>query len=237
LRKFGLVLIILGIAIMSYPWVNQQIDRYLQERMLREMDFTEQEAEKVVSSLSTVFERLIGEQVGSDLDIDDDIEIVGYEEFTEPDSEPTTEVVTETPSEPATPAVKLTALGSIEIPTIGIKMPVVAGTGDTELKRSAGHMTGTAMPGEIGNSVLAGHRGYAYGRLFNRLNEIVIGDLITVKTKSGTFTYEVYATKIVEPNDLSVLNTTRKHRVLTLITCEPMFKSTHRIIIHAVIRD
>ncbi len=244
MKKLGILLIVIGIAITSYPLVNQWVDAYLQERLLDDMEFLDGDAQEGLNELGSSFDTL---NESTDEGTNSDVDIVGYDRFSNEDSSTDTE--NQVPSNQATtatgevaqttakkPAVKLQAIGRISIPSIDVKMPVVEGTGTEALRRSAGHMKGTDMPGEIGNSVIAGHRGYSFGRLFNRLDELKKGDKIIVKTKEGEFTYEVYETKIVEPTDLSVLNRNSKDRVLTLITCTPMFKSTHRIIIHAVMR-
>ncbi|MCK8061459.1 MULTISPECIES: sortase [unclassified Fusibacter] len=129
----------------------------------------------------------------------------------------------------------LSLLGRIAIASINVNMPLVEGTSASDIAISAGHLENTAYPGHIGNSVIAGHRGYNYGLLFNRLDELEKGDRIVLTTSQGTFTYEVYQKKIVVPEDTSVINQTDTHRVLTLITCEPLYKSTYRLVIHAVL--
>jgi len=101
----------------------------------------------------------------------------------------------------------------------------------------AGQVSGTTKLGDIGNAALAAHRSHTYGRMFNRLDELEIGDKIIVETKDGTFEYTVYKKHVVEPTDLSVLNKNNKDRVLTLITCTPIYTATHRLIIHAVISN
>lgn len=242
MKKLGILLIVLGVLITSYPIVQQWVDNYLQDRMLDDMAFLNPDVEEGLNDLSGVFDDL--NEAGEVTEGDDAVSIEGYEEFTDSNEAVNgsqTEGLEEASVVPTTtkalkPTVKLKALGKIEIPVVKIKMPIVEGTGTEALRRSVGHMTGTDLPGEIGNSVLAGHRGYSYGRLFNRLDELKVGDQIIVTTKKGKYTYEVYETKIVKPTDLSVLNRNSRDKVLTLITCTPMFKSTHRIIIHAVLR-
>lgn len=240
-KKLGILLIIIGIGITSYPLVSQWVDKYLQDKMLDDMSFLDDGVASDFNGLGSAFDNL---NDSGDSDDDAEILIEGYDAFTNSE-----DVITESVTENNTsasntqgttkaspPKVKLKALGRITIPSIAVKMPIVAGTGVEELRRSAGHLTGTDLPGEVGNSVLAGHRGYSSGRLFNRLDELKIGDKIIVKTSKGEFEYEVYENKIVKPTDLSVLNRNNRDKVLTLITCTPMFKSTHRIIIHAVMR-
>lgn len=247
MKKLGLVLIIIGILVAGYPIGQQFYDHYLQQKMLDEMAFLDNEAGDGFVALGDAFDKLNGEQAGGETD-NEDVVIEGYEEFDPATTgeEQTTAIgrfgTTQTSTTPSTtkstkPTVKLKALGSIEIPAIKVRLPLVEGTRDVDIVRSAGHMIGTNMPGEVGNSAIAGHRGYSYGRLFNRLGELKIGDIIKVKTKAGTFVYEVYENIIVKPNDMSVLNRNKKDKVLTLITCTPMFKSTHRIIIHAIIKE
>lgn len=244
MKKLGLLFIIIGIGVTSFPLIQQWVDVYLQEKMLNEMDFLGENSEEDLDALGAVFDDLNAS--GEDANAEgEEVQLEGYEDFTDigEGTEAPTSITTtvqnntaQTTTVKPKPVIKLKALGRIEIPVVKIKMPIVEGTGVEALRRSAGHLTGTDMPGEIGNSVIAGHRGYSEGRLFNRLDELKVGDKIIVTTKKGKFTYEVYETKIVKPTDLSVLNRNSRDKVLTLITCTPMFKSTHRIIIHAVMR-
>lgn len=128
-------------------------------------------------------------------------------------------------------------LGALKIPRINAEMPVVLGANQENLKIAAALMEGTTPIGEIGNAAIAAHRSHSYGRFFNRLNEMEIGDEIIVTTDKDTFVYTVYDIKIVEPEDLSVLNRNRRDRVVTLITCDPIYEATHRLIVHGVITD
>ncbi len=141
------------------------------------------------------------------------------------------------PTEPAVvqPVYKPTVLGRVQIPKIDEKLLLVEGVTSKDLKAGAGHIPGTAMPGEIGNSAIAGHRNYTFGSYFNRLDELAIGDKIMVEYGKNTYTYEVYEILVVLPEDTSVLNQSKKDKVLTLITCTPVRVATHRLIVHAVI--
>lgn len=122
------------------------------------------------------------------------------------------------------------AIGIIKIPKIDLKVAVGEGIDNNTLKYAVGHFEGTAMPGEKGNFAVAGHRSYTYSEYFNRLDELDIGDDITVKTKKGEFTYRVYEKKVVEPTEVSVLDKT-KDATITLVTCTPIRVATHRLII------
>ncbi|WP_449600083.1 class D sortase, partial [Paenibacillus sp. Marseille-Q9583] len=121
----------------------------------------------------------------------------------------------------------------IEIDKIDLKLPVLEGATKANMKHAAAHMKETTPIGEIGNAAIAAHRARTTGRLFNRLNEVVIGDTITVKTSDQTYNYEVYDISVVLPSDVSVLDGNNKDKILTLITCDPLVDPTHRLIVHA----
>ncbi|QNO14222.1 class D sortase [Alkalicella caledoniensis] len=131
------------------------------------------------------------------------------------------------------PSIQEGTMGIIQIPKIDVLLPILPGASNSNLNKGAGHLTETNELGEIGNSAVAAHRSHTYGRFFNRLDELEVGDKIIIKTYSGEFIYTVYDKKIVVPTDLSVLKSTKEERILTLITCTPLYRSTHRLIIHA----
>lgn len=123
-------------------------------------------------------------------------------------------------------------LGILVINKIDLKVCVSEGTDMTTLKYAVGHFKNTALPGEVGNFAIAGHRSYAFGEYFNRLDEIENGDKITVNTINGSYSYTVYNKKIVLPEQVEVLNPT-SDSTMTLVTCTPVRSATHRLIINA----
>ena len=138
----------------------------------------------------------------------------------------------ETPEEAAEAPVKGDMLCILRIPSIDSENPVREGVSAGVLADSLGHEPETAMMGETGNCVIAGHRNYTFGSFFNRLNEVVEGDMIYIDTASDTFSYKVREIKVVEPEDLSVLENTDEE-ILTLYTCTPIYVATHRLVIVA----
>lgn len=124
-------------------------------------------------------------------------------------------------------------IGIISIEKINLKLPVKNSFIESEIKSSVGHLLGTAYPGEQGNCVIAGHRCFTKGKLFNRLDELEIGDSISINYNSSSFNYKVYDIQIVEPSDISVLNAVDDEISLTLITCHPYKLNTHRLIVKA----
>ncbi len=136
-----------------------------------------------------------------------------------------------TPTTVAAPLVEGEAVAVIGIPKIGLDEVVVEGVGVEDLKKGVGHYPDTKMPGETGNAALAGHR-TTYGAPFNRLDELVRGDEITVTTKAGTFRYSVLEWTIVTPEAVEVLDDTADNR-LTLTTCHPKLSAAQRLILVA----
>jgi len=106
--------------------------------------------------------------------------------------------------------------GTLEIPAIKKTLPIVEGTGSTELKKGVGHFSGSVMPGQPDNCVLSGHR----DTVFTGLGELSKGDLFVVKTSAGEFTYSITGKRIVDKDDRTVI-VPKDHAVLTVTTCFP----------------
>lgn len=114
-----------------------------------------------------------------------------------------------------------TPIAVIEIPVIGVKLPVLEGATLENMRHAAVHMSETAAIGAVGNVAIAAHRARTEGRLFNRLDEVKLGDTIPVTTPSGKFVYTVDRITVVDPTDLSVIADKGQESILTLITCTP----------------
>jgi sortase A len=128
------------------------------------------------------------------------------------------------------------ALARITAPTIGLDAMVVelSGLDDTEnLKKGPGHVPGTALPGEVGNCVVSGHR-TTYGAPFRDLDRLEPGDPIYLETRRGSFEYRVVGRKVVLPQDLGVLEPTPEP-TLTLTACHPRYSASRRLVVTAVL--
>ncbi|MGG1574222.1 class D sortase [Fictibacillus sp. NRS-1165] len=124
-------------------------------------------------------------------------------------------------------------LGTLDIKRIHLRLPILEGASLANLKIAAGHISGTSAIGENGNAAIAAHRSYTYGKQFNRLTEVKMGDFITIATKEKALTYRMFAKDIVNPTDLSVLHSKTNENIITLITCYPFKNPTHRYIVKA----
>lgn len=101
-------------------------------------------------------------------------------------------------SGPVVPAIEGEVFGIIRVPRFGAAFarPLVEGTTRTALTHGVGHYVTTALPGEIGNFALAGHR-TTWAKPFNRIDTLRPGDLIVIETATDYFVYEVARTEIV----------------------------------------
>lgn len=140
------------------------------------------------------------------------------------------EVLESVPIAPQTPN-GLEVMGIVSIPKIDVDLMFVEGVTKQALKFAVGHMPGTAMPGEVGNCALAGHRSYTFGEYFNRLDEVEVGDEIQITRGKETYIYKVYESFLVEPTEVWVTEPIENKKIVTLITCHPVVKATHRLIV------
>jgi sortase A len=116
------------------------------------------------------------------------------------------------------PPVADALIGRIEVRRLGLSAMVVEGTTTIALRRAAGHITSTGMPGVPGNVAIAAHR----DTFFRPLRNIRKNDIITLTTVRAEYRYRVVSTKVVDPGDVSVLNPS-DDEILTLVTCYPFF--------------
>jgi sortase A len=154
---------------------------------------------------------------------------------------PTTEAPTTTTTVPdgaAEPEAQLADLplpatgepiAKIRIPSIGVNRTVVESVLWSQLKRGPGHYPETPLPGQKGNVAIAGHR-TTYGQPFHNFDKVEPGDEVLFETLQGEFTYEVTEIKIVEPDQVEILEDQGDDRV-TLIACHPKYSAAQRIIV------
>jgi sortase A len=110
------------------------------------------------------------------------------------------------------------AVAKLIIPRLDTELYVVEGDGPNELRRGPGHLMGTAMPGQDGNCVIAGHR----DTHFRPLKDIHKGDEIVLDTQNGQYVYRVQSTEVISPENTAPLRPTTDAE-LNLITCYPFY--------------
>jgi sortase A len=122
-------------------------------------------------------------------------------------------------------------VGRVTISAAGVDWVFVEGVDRSSLRSGAGHMPGTALPGQPGNAVISGHR-TTFGAPFFHLDRVAPGDVITVATTSGVHTYQVVETRLVAPDEVWVTGQW-EGAWLTLTTCNPVFSARERLIVVA----
>jgi sortase A len=135
------------------------------------------------------------------------------------------------PADPNAPE-PLVALGTIEIPKLGVTKSMYEGITLTTLNRGPGHWPGTAMPGHQGNVVIAGHR-VSHDKPFRNIDQLVPGDQVIMTTDEGRFVYQVTGTDIVYPDALWIIDQTADYTA-TLFACHPAGSTKQRIVVHLV---
>jgi sortase A len=124
----------------------------------------------------------------------------------------------------------------IDIPAIGVQnWPVVQGDGWEQLKKGVGQHIGSANPGQNGNVVLAGHDD-VFGEVFRDLDKLQPGDQVILYTMQQQFIYRVTETRIVEPSQVEVMNST-SGPTITLISCYPYMVDKQRIVVFAALQN
>lgn len=224
MKRLAGFIITIGILIALYPLADNIFSSYMQKKYLKS-------AEENIENNNAQTEKEIKDNY---LNLNDVFKNENLSE--EKNNNTTTSENKKSQVKVTKPETKKDVLGILKIKKINLTLPILDGTTLLNMKSGAAKIKGTTSIGQIGNTGIAAHRSYTYGRNFNRLDELEAGDEIQIVTANATYNYVVYEKLIVRPDDLSVLNRNNKDKILTLITCHPIRIATHRLIIHAIIK-
>ena len=124
-------------------------------------------------------------------------------------------------------------MGYVEVPTIGVTLPIFHGTNNSTLERGVGHLLGSSLPvgGESTHSVLTAHSGMASQKMFSDLDRLKIGDIFFLDVLGEKLAYQVDQIKTVLPYDTTFLQTETGNDLCTLVTCTPFGVNTHRLLV------
>ena len=124
-------------------------------------------------------------------------------------------------------------MGYIEIPSIGVTLPVYHGTSESVLQVAVGHLEWTSLPvgGESSHCVVSGHRGLPSAKLFTDLDKLAEGDVFIFRILDEILTYEVDQILIVEPDQTDALQIQQGQDLCTLVTCTPYGINSHRLLV------
>lgn len=204
------ILIIAGLGLLLYPFITNIIASRQKSEILSQWE----EKEEIVETNQVLEETQNEEEFSPEEEA-----IIEWSEEISKQAEPVEE-----------PVIEDYFPLKITIPSIEVRWIVNEGTDRETLKKGPGHIIGTPFPGEIGRCTISGHR-TTYGAPFNRIDELIEGDLIYLETIMGkTLTYVVTAQEIVRPTDVYILEGDDK-RELLLTACHPKYSAAYRIII------
>jgi len=228
IKKFTfLFCIAAGITLLLYPTVKDRYGLYQQQKLLAQWEDNLRQLDAVPVEEMTAVETVLladsAEEASADVPSALPVDVTATPLNVEPKA----------PKEP----VRKDAEGLLIIDKINLKLPILTNATTKNLELSAASIAGTGKAGAVGNYAVAGHRNLTYGKNFNRLDEIIEGDVIEVDTGSKKYKYEVQKKIYVLPEDVWVLKGNDTDREITLVTCHPMKNPTHRLIVKGKIAD
>ena len=124
-------------------------------------------------------------------------------------------------------------MGYVEIPAIGVNLPIYHGTEESTLDRGVGHLLGSSLPvgGTATHCVLTGHSGLAGQKMFSDLNLLKEGDIFFLRVLGQTLAYKVVEVYTVLPEDTGKLTIDAGRDLCTLVTCTPYGVNSHRLLL------
>ena len=211
-RVISTLTIIIGLVLLVYPKVSEVYNNYQQKKIVKEW-------QQSLGSSEEIMDNGVGSILPGSLESDKDSG--DEEEKNRKNEKKLTEGYT-----------KKNIKGMLKIEKINLNLPILSGAIEENLKISVASIEHTGNAGEFGNYAIAGHRSRTYGRNFNRLEEVEIGDIIEVDKGEKIYKYTVVEKLFVKPEETWVLNNNKNIKGITLVTCHPMVDNpTHRLII------
>lgn len=124
-------------------------------------------------------------------------------------------------------------MGSVEIPSIDVYLPIYHGTDSASLEKGAGHLENSSLPvgGRGTHSIISAHTGLPSAKMFDDLKEVKEGDIFYIHVLNRTLAYEVDQIKVVLPENISDLLIDRYKDYVTLVTCTPYGINSHRLLV------
>lgn len=220
----GILMLMIGFSIIIYPSVKRHNALKQQEKLLQSFD----EAMVVLSEKNnqSITNDQEGIETNNDLTIEEEIPDFEPEISSDLDDENSEVESSESPPTRQERNAYIQSQWPVEaklmIEKIDLVMPVINQVTSDYLDVTLCAIEETSKPWEEGNYAIAGHRSLTYGRHFNRLNEVSLGDSIVIKDlKNNLYEYEVFDILIVHERDVSVLED-NGFQEITLITCDPI---------------
>lgn len=216
------IMMIFGIVLMLYPYISEYL---FENRVDSEITAYKAHVEKTTS---VQYERMLEQAEQYNLNLQK-----SQMQLTDPFT--TEEETEESPDYESLLRLDDSGIiGYVELPTIGVKLPIYQGTAADDLERGVGHLKGSSLPvgGQGTHAVLTGHTGLSQAKLLSDLTEMKEGDVFYLSVLGRQLAYEVYATSVVLPEDTEQLRIEKNKDLVTLVTCTPYGINTHRLLVH-----
>lgn len=216
MKKISLFAVLVGLLFLIYPTLKDIDTEYQQKKMLTTW------TESLQNMNSSESDGSVESTVG-----------LGKNGSATLEKPPNSIVENKSGSKPGNIEFNDTMDGILTIEKINLRLPILRGASTANMKLSVASIIGTGKIGQLGNYCIAGHRSYAYGKNFNRLDELTTGDVVKITTANRQYQYEVTEKLYVKPTDVWVLSGDKKNQEVSLITCYPMINPTQRLVVRA----
>lgn len=216
------IIIFTGICLIAYPWISNYIYEHAAQSTISTYDEKIKETSK--DDLKKMLEeaRAYNEKLRK-------AKVV----LTDPFSGDATEGISEEEYYHALAVDNTGVMCTLEIPVIGVDLPVYHGTSDEVLEKGIGHLEGTSLPvgGKGTHAVITGHTGINKAKMFTDLTELKKGNQFYIHVLGKVLAYEVDDINVVLPEDTRKLSIVDGKDYVTLITCTPYGENTHRLLV------
>ena len=217
------VIFLAGLSLLLYPFIANEWNTYRQERLISSYDATVTELNEA-GAIDYEAEWLRAQQYNDEL-----MPMILPDSFAIAEAE-------EGEDEEYMAALNLAGdgiMGTVDIPKIGITLPIYHTTDEEVLEKGAGHLEGSSLPvgGESTHAVISAHRGLPSASLFTDLDLLEIGDHFLLHVLDETLCYEVDQILTVEPDETEALQVEEGEDLVTLLTCTPYGVNSHRLLV------
>ena len=217
------VVFLAGLSLLLYPFVANKWNTYRQERLIS--SYEEVVSEKTASgTINYDGEWLKAQQYNDEL-----MPMILPDSFAIAEAD-------EGEDEEYMAALNLAGdgiMGTVDIPKIGIKLPIYHTTDEEVLEKAAGHLEGSSLPigGESTHCVITAHNGLVRAKMFTELDQLEEGDTFSLSILDRVLTYEVDQVLVAMPTDIEALSIVEGQDYVTLYTCTPTGVNTHRLLV------
>jgi sortase A len=133
------------------------------------------------------------------------------------------------PEDPYAPE-KVVRIGTITIPKLSLVHDLYQGVTLTNIDHGPAHWPGTAVPGQAGNAVVAGHR-VTHDHPFMHIDDLKPGDEVIFEVGGVHSTYRVTGSEVVTPEAVWIATQTPTPTA-TLYACHPLHSKKYRYVVH-----